>query len=156
MLAARRDHGARNSICVGQGVPLGERDPPPSGPDEDAKCIVVLKLHDHPQVRLLPLQRCGISPRWIDGKRARSLSRRTRQYGYSPAFTRRVLEFVDHDPDTYYMIGVEHRIPEPTPEARAKCVERLPGNGFSQEAVETALATLGVPPGRRHPPKRKR
>ena len=54
---------------------------------------------------------------------------------------------VGHDPDAYHMIGVEHRIPEPTPEARAKCVQRLLDAGSSQEAVETGLATLGVPPG---------
>ena len=54
------------------------------------------------------------------------------------------------------MIGVEHRIPEPSPRARAKCVEDLLAAGFSPEAVETAMSVLGVPPGGRHPPKRKR
>ena len=121
--------------------------------DKDAKHTVILKLHEHPNVQQILLQRCGISPRWLNGKRARSLSRRTRQYGYAPAFTRQVVEFVGHDPDAYYMIGVEHRIPEPPPQARAKCVERLLDAGFSQEAVETALAALGVPPGGHHPPK---
>ncbi len=48
-----------------------------AGLDDDAKRTVVLKLHDHPHVLLL-LQRCGISPRWLDGKRARFLSRQTR------------------------------------------------------------------------------
>ena len=58
-----------------------------AGLDDDAKRTVVLKLHDRPYVQQLLLQRCGISPRWLDGKRARFLSRRTRQYGHSPAFT---------------------------------------------------------------------
>ena len=57
--------------------------------------------------------------------------------------TRRVVEFVGHDPDTYYMIGVEHRIPEPTPEARAKCVEQLLEAGFSQEAVGNRVDNAG-------------
>ena len=54
------------------------------------------------------------------------------------------------------MIGVEHRIPEPTPEAKAKCVGSLLDAGFSPEAVETAMSVLGVPQGGRHPPKRRR
>ena len=124
--------------------------------DDGAKRTVVLKLHGHPYVQQLLLQRCGINPRWLDGKRARFLSRRMRQYGYSPASTRHAVEILGHDPDTYYMIGVEHRIPEPTPEARAKCVEDLLAAGFSPKAVETAMSVLGVPPGGRHPPKRKR
>ena len=127
-----------------------------AGLDDDAKRTVVLKLHDHPHVQQLLLQRCDISPRWLDGKQARSLSRRMRQYGYSPAFTRQAVELLGHDPDTYYMIGVEHRIPEPSPEARAKCVESLLAAGFSPEAVETAMSALGVPPGGHHPPKRRR
>ena len=59
-----------------------------AGLDDDAKRTVVLKLHDHPHVQQLLLQRFGINPRWLDGKRARFLSRRNRQYGHSPAFTR--------------------------------------------------------------------
>ena len=126
-----------------------------AGLDDDAKRTVVLKLHDHPYVQQLLLQRCGISPRWLDGKRARFLSRRTREYGHTPAFTRHAVELLGHDPDAYYMIGVEHRIPEPTPEARAECIEVLLDAGFSPEAVETAMSVLGVPRGGRHPPKRK-
>ena len=34
-----------------------------AGLDDDAKRTVVLKLHDHPHVQQLLLQRCGISPR---------------------------------------------------------------------------------------------
>ena len=67
-----------------------------------------------------------------------------RQYGYSPASTRHAVEILGHDPDTYYMIGVEHRIPEPTPAARAKCVDVLLDPGFGPEAVETAMSVLGV------------
>ncbi len=126
-----------------------------AGLDDDAKRTVVFKLHDHPYVQQLLLQRCGISPRWLDGKRARFLSRRSRQYGHTPAFTRYAVELLGHDPDTYYMIGVEHRIPEPTPEAGAKCVDVLLDAGFGREAVETAMSVLGVPLGGRHPPKRR-
>ena len=126
-----------------------------AGLDDDAKRTVVLKLHDHPYVQQLLLERCGISPRWLDGKRARFLSRRTREYGHTPAFTHHAVELLGHDPDAYYMIGVEHRIPEPTPEAKAKCVDVLMDAGFSPEAVETAMSVLGVPRGGRHPPKRK-
>ena len=96
----------------------------------------------------------GAAPRWLDSKRARFLSRRTRQYGHTPAFTRHAVEFAGHDPDAYYMIAVEHRIPEPTPEAKAKCIESLLDAGFSEDAVETATATLGVPPDGHHLPKR--
>ena len=127
-----------------------------AGLDDDAKRTVVLKLHDHPYVQQLLLERCSISPRWLDGKRARFLSRRTREYGHTPAFTRHAVELLGHDPDAYYMIGVEHRIPEPTPEAMAKCVGRLLDAGFSPESIETAMSVLGVPQGGRHPPKRRR
>ena len=54
------------------------------------------------------------------------------------------------------MIGTEHQMPEPTPEARAKCIESLLEAGFSPEAVETAMSVLGVPRGGCHPPKRRR
>ena len=126
-----------------------------AGLDDDAKRTVVLKLHGHPYVQQLLLQRCGIGPRWLDGKRARFLSRRMKQYGHTPAFTRHAVKLAGHDPDAYYMIGVEHRIPEPTPEARDKCVDVLLDAGFSPEAVETATSVLGVPRGGRHPPKRR-
>ena len=96
------------------------------------------------------------APGGLTAKRARFLSRRTREYDHTPAFTRYAVELLGHDPDAYYMIGVEHRIPEPTPEAKAKCVESLLDAGFSEDAVETAIATLGVPPDGHHPPKRRR
>ena len=123
--------------------------------DDDAKRTVVLKLHSHPYVQELLLQRCGISPRWLNGKRARFLSRRTRQYDHTPAFTRYAVELLGHDPDAYYMIGVEHRIPKPTPEASAKCTDILLDAGFGPEAVEAAMSVLGVPTGGRHPSKRR-
>ncbi len=63
---------------------------------------------------------------------------------------------VRHDPDTYYMIVVEHRLPEPTPEARSKCVEGLLDGSLNQEPVETAMSVLGVPSGDHHPPKQER
>lgn len=40
--------------------------------DDAAKRTNALKLHDHPHVQQLLLQRCGIIPRWLDGKRASS------------------------------------------------------------------------------------
>ncbi len=126
-----------------------------AGMDDDTKRTVVLKLHGHPHVQQLLLQRCGISPRWLDGKRTRFLSRRAREYGYSPAFTRHTVAFMGHDPDAYYMIGVEHRIPEPTPEAKARCVQSLLDAGFGQEAIDNAMSILAVPPDGHHPPRRR-
>ncbi len=73
------------------------------------------------------------------------MSTQPREYGHSPAFTRYAVKLLGHNPDAYYMIGVEHRIPEPTPEAMAKCVGSLLEAGFSPEAIETAMAVLGVP-----------
>ena len=127
-----------------------------AGMAEDAKRTVVLKLHEDEDVVKLLLQRCGVRPTWIASNSARTLSRQSRAHGYSPAITRRLVENTGHNPDTYYMIGAEHRIPEPTPEAREECIDGLLQVGFSQQAVEAALATLGVPPGGHHPPKRER
>ena len=122
--------------------------------DEDAKRTVILKLHSDPNVAQLLLQRCGISSRWLTGNEARTLSRRLRHYEFSPAFTRNVIEHLGHDPDTYYMIGADYRIPEPSEEAKANTTQSLLKAGFSDETIESALATLGVPPGGHHPPKR--
>ena len=52
--------------------------------------------------------------RWLTSNEARTLSRRLRHYEYSPAFTRKVIEHLGHDPDTYYIIGADYRIPEPS------------------------------------------
>ena len=122
--------------------------------DEDAKRTVILKLHPKENVGKLLLQRCGIRPRWLTGYQARDLSRRLREEEFSPAVTRNVLEHLGHDPDTYYMIGADYRIPEPSAEEKAHCVQGLQEAGFSDETIENALATLGVPPGGWHPPKR--
>ena len=122
--------------------------------DEDAKRTVILKLHSDPNVGQLLLQRCGISSRWLTGNEARTLSRRLRHYEFSPAFTRNVIEHLGHDPDTYYMIGADYRIPEASEEAKANTTQSLLKAGFSDETIESALATLGVPPGGHHPPKR--
>ena len=97
-----------------------------AGMDESAKRTVMLKLHPNRAVAKLLLQRCGISPQWIDGKRARSLSRRSREYGYAPAITRHLVEISGHDPNTYYMIGPEYRIPEPSAEERTRYVQMGP------------------------------
>ena len=124
-----------------------------TGLDEDAKHTVIMKLHPHPSVGQLLLQRCGMSSRWLTGNGARSLSRLMRHYEFSPAFTRNLLEHLGHNPDTYYIMGPNYRIPEPSEEAKEQCIQALQGAGFSDDRIENALATLGVPP-RRHPPKR--
>ena len=115
---------------------------------------VILEFHPHPSVGQLLLQRCGISSRWLTGNGARSLSRLMRHYEFPPAFTRNVVEHLGHDPDTYYMIGADYRIPEPSAEERTHCIQALQQVGFTSETIETAMATLGVPPGGHHPPKR--
>ena len=35
-----------------------------------------------------------------------------RHYQFSPAFTRNLLERLGNDPDTYYIIGPNYRIPD--------------------------------------------
>ena len=122
--------------------------------DEDAKHTFIMNLHPHPSVGKLLLQRCGMSSRWLTGNRARFLSRLMRHYEFSPAFTRNVLEHLGHNPDTYYIIGPDYRIPEPSKEAKAQCIQALQQIGFTTQNIQSALATLGVPPGGHHPPKR--
>ena len=124
--------------------------------DEDAKRTVILKLHPDPNIGQLLLQRCGISYRWLTSNEARTLSRRLRHYEYSPAFTRKVIEHLGHDPDTYYMTGADYRIPEPSKEAKDRCIQALQEIGFTNDRIESALSTLGVPLGGHHPPKRRR
>ena len=124
--------------------------------DEDAKHTVILKLHPDPNIGQLLLQRCGISSRWLTSNEARTLSRRLRHYEYSPAFTRKVIEHLGHDPDTYYIIGADYRIPEPSPDGKAHATQALLNAGFTNDRIESALSTLGVPPGGHHPPKRSR
>ena len=125
-----------------------------TGLDEDAKRTVILELHSDPNVGQLLLQRCGISSRWLTGNGARSLSRLIRHYEFSPAFTRNVVEHLGNDPDTYYMIGPDYRIPEPSQEEKTQCIQALQEAGFTNDRIENALSTLGVPPGGHHPPKR--
>ena len=122
--------------------------------DDDAKRTVILKLHSNAKVGQLLLQRCGISSRWLTGNEARTLSRRLRHYEFSPAFTRNVVEHLGNDPDTYYIIGADYRIEEPSEEGKDQCIQALQEAGFSDETIESALSTLGVPPGGHHPPKR--
>ena len=122
--------------------------------DEDAKRTVILKLHSDPNVAQLLLQRCGISSRWLTGNEAKNLFRRLRHYEFSPAFTRNVVEHLGNNPDTYYMIGADYRIPEPSAEERTHCIQSLQQVGFTNDRIESALATLGVPPSGHHPPKR--
>ena len=122
--------------------------------DDDTKRTVILELHSDTNVGQLLLQRCGISSRWLTGNEARTLSRRLRHYEFSPAFTRNVIEHLGNDPDTYYMIGADYRIPEPSEEGKAHATQSLLNAGFTNDRIENALSTLGVPPGGRHPPKR--
>ena len=65
-----------------------------------------------------------------------------------------MVEYLGNDPDTYYMIGADYRIPEPSEEGKAHATQSLLNAGYSDETIENALATLGVPPGGHHPPKR--
>ena len=114
-----------------------------AGLDEDAKHTVIVKLHPHPSVGKLLLQRCGMSSKWLTGNGARSLSRLMRHYQFSPAFTRNVIEHLGHDPDTYYMIGADYRIPEPSEEWKAHATQSLLKAGFSDETIKTALSDVG-------------
>ena len=125
-----------------------------TGLDEDAKHTVIMKLHPNEDVGQLLLQRCGKSSKWLTGNRARTLSRLMRHYEFSPAFIRNLVEQIGVDPNTYYMIGADYRIPEPSEEAKAQCIQALQQAGFSNQTIEIALSTLGVPPGGHHPPKR--
>ena len=125
-----------------------------TGLDEDAKHTVIMKLHPHPSVGQLLLQRCGKRSKWLTGNKARTLSRLMRHYEFSPAFIRNLVEQIGVDPNTYYMIGADYRIPEPSEEAKAQCIQALQQAGFSDQTIEIALSTLGVPPGGHHPPKR--
>ena len=97
-----------------------------------------------------------MSSKWITGNGAKTLSRLMRHYEFSPALTRNVVEHLGNDPDTYYMIGPDYRIPEPSEEGKAHATQALLKAGFTSKVIENALATLGVPPGGRHPPKRSR
>ena len=80
-----------------------------TGLAEDAKHTVIMKLHPHPSVGQLLLQRCGKSSKWLTGNGARTLSRLMRHYEFSPAFTRNLVELLGNNPDTYYMIGADYR-----------------------------------------------
>ena len=122
--------------------------------DEDAKHTFIMNLHPHPSVGKLLLQRCGMSSRWLTGNRARLMSRRLRDYQFSPAFIRNLLEHIGVDPNTYYIIGPDYRIPEPSEEEKAQCIQSLQQVGFTTQNIQSALSTLGVPPGGHHPPKR--
>ena len=124
-----------------------------AGLDEDARRTVILKLHPHPDVRKLLLERCGIRPRWIAGNRARFLTRRMRKYEYSPAFFRNMMEYMNSVHGTYH--GPDYRTPEPYEDDRARCIQTMQELGFSEEHINTAMATLGVPPSGHHPPKRR-
>ena len=124
------------------------------GLDEDAKHTVIVKLHPNEDVGQLLLQRCGMSSKWLTGNGARSLSRLMRHYEFSPAFTRNVVELLGNNPDTYYMIGPDYRIPEPSEEEKEQCIQALQQIGFTTQNIQSALSTLGVPPGGHHPPKR--
>ena len=125
-----------------------------AGLDEDAKRTCILKLHPHPSVGQLLVQRCGMSSKWLTGNKARSLSRLMRHHEFSPAFTRNVVEHLGNNPDTYYIIGADYRIAEPSEEGKDQCIQALLNAGFSDDIIESALSTLGVPPGGHHPPKR--
>ena len=124
-----------------------------AGLNDDAKRTVLLKLHDNREVGLLLLDRCGVSPRWLVGNRARFLSRRLREHGFSPAVVRTIVEHMGHNPNTYYNIGAEHRIPRPTPDTLEQCANALRQAGADDRRIDDALSTLGVPPSGHWPPR---
>ena len=124
-----------------------------AGLDDDAKRTVLLKLHDNPEVGQLLLDRCGVSPQWLTANRARFLSRHLREHEFAPALARTVVEHAGHNPDPYYMIRSDYRIPEPTPEALEECADALRQAGADDQRIDAALATLGVPSGGHWPPR---
>ena len=65
-----------------------------------------------------------MKPKRVDGNRAKFMSRRLRENEYSPALIRKALEHLGVDPDTYYMIGPDYPIPEPSEEERARSVQK--------------------------------
>ena len=123
--------------------------------DDDAKRTVLLKLHDNREVGQLLLDRCGVSPRWLTANQARFLSRRLREHEFAPALVRTIVEHSGHNPEPYYMIGVEYRIPRPSPEALEECADALRQAGADDQRTGTALGTLGVPSSGHWRPRRK-
>ena len=81
-----------------------------TGLDEDAKHTVIMKLHPHPSVGQLLLQRCGKSSKWLTGNGARSLSRLMRHYEFSPAFTRNLVELLGQQPR--HLLHYRSRLPD--------------------------------------------
>ena len=95
-------HGRRWPAFVRlRGRPAGLRRIGSSRMDEDAKRTVILKLHPDPNVGNFYSRGAASSSRWLTSNEARTLSRRLRHYEFSPAFTRKVVEHLGHDPDTY-------------------------------------------------------
>ena len=89
-----------------------------AGLDEDAKHTFIMKLHPHPSVGQLLLQRCGKSSKWLTGNGARSLSRLMRHYEFSPAFTRNLVERLGNNPDT--LLHDRSRLPDTGAVQRSK------------------------------------
>lgn len=116
-----------------------------AGRDDDAKRTVVLKLHSHPYIQQLLLQRCGISPRWLDDKRARFLSRRTRQYSHTPAFTRYAVELLGPRPRR--LLHDRRRASNSGAHARGKSQVRrcLAGRGLRSRSRRSRDVGAGVP-----------
>ena len=123
--------------------------------DEDAKRTVILKLHSDPKVGQLLLQRCGISSRWLTGNEARTLSRRLRHYDFSPAFTRNVVEHLGNNPDTYYMIGADYRIPEPSAEGKGPVHPSVAKRRVQRRDHRKRLGDVGSPARRTTPAETK-
>ena len=119
--------------------------------DEDAKHTVIMKLHPHPSVGQLLLQRCGKRSKWLTGNGARSLSRLMRHYEFSPAFIRNLVERLGNNPDTYYMIGADYRIPEPSEEAKGPVHPSIAGNWVHHPEHPERLVDVGRA-ARRTPP----
>ena len=84
-----------------------------------------------------------MSSRWLTGNGARSLSRLIRQYEFSPAFTRNVVEHLGNDPDTYYIIGPDYRIPEPSEEEKTQCIRSIAAKGSPTTEHRERLVDAG-------------
>ena len=122
-----------------------------AGLDEDAKRTFILKLHPHPSVGQLLVQRCGMSSKWLTGNKARSLSRLMRHHEFSPAFTRNVVEHLGNNPDTYYIIGADYRIAEPSRRGKGPVHTSVAGSRVQRRHHRERLVDVGSP-ARRTPP----
>ena len=125
-----------------------------AGLDNDAKHAFILKLHPNEDVGRLLLKRCGISFQVAhrqpgqDPVPSHETSRIPASRHAPPVGTlgqTTQTPITSSDPTTGY-----RNLPK---QKKAQCTQALQQIGFSDETIEIALATLGVPPSGHHPPK---